>query len=69
MLKTRMMFRLMLIMIIEGVFMETVMGAVYNVGGSEGWTILVGSSYASWISSKSFRVGDTLRKYSFVYNL
>ncbi|XP_076959984.1 blue copper protein 1b-like [Bidens hawaiensis] len=47
-------------MIIGGVLMETVMGAVYNVGSSEGWTMLVGSSYASWTSSKSFRVGDTL---------
>ncbi|MFS7901950.1 putative Blue (type 1) copper binding protein [Helianthus anomalus] len=65
MLKTRMMFHLMLSMIIEVVVMKAVMGEVYNVGDSQGWTILVDSSYATWASSKSFRVGDTL---TFHYN-
>ncbi|KAL9993855.1 putative Blue (type 1) copper binding protein [Helianthus debilis subsp. tardiflorus] len=60
MLKARVMFHLMLIMIIKGVLMEAAMGEVYNVGDSEGWTILVDTSYATWASSKSFRVVDTL---------
>ncbi|KAJ0808386.1 putative Phytocyanin domain, cupredoxin [Helianthus annuus] len=67
MLKTRMMFHLMLSVIIEGVVMKAVIGEVYNVGDSQGWTILVDSSYSTWASSKSFRVGDTLCKCSFVY--
>ncbi|KAI3829681.1 hypothetical protein L1987_03809 [Smallanthus sonchifolius] len=66
MLKARMMFRVMLIMIIKGVLMKAVMGKVYNVGDSEGWAILVESNYATWTTSKKFRVGDTLL---FHYNL
>ncbi|KAL8214945.1 hypothetical protein R6Q57_004394 [Mikania cordata] len=66
MLKPRLLFSVILITTIESVFMKAVMGEVYNVGDFEGWTNLIDSGYASWASSKKFRVGDTLL---FHYNL
>ncbi|KAI3526744.1 hypothetical protein L1887_06006 [Cichorium endivia] len=60
MLKERVMFRLMLMMMIEGVWIKGVMTEVYNVGESDGWKIPVNSSYSNWASSKKFRVGDIL---------
>lgn len=69
MFMTRMMSRLMLMiltMMMEGVLMKAVMGEVYQVGGSNGWTILGNSSYIAWKSSKRFHVGDTLCKYLFL---
>ncbi|KAI3668168.1 hypothetical protein L6452_43245 [Arctium lappa] len=57
---SRTMIRLMLMVMIEGVWMTVVIGEVYNVGGSDGWTTLVDSNYSIWASSKEFRVGDIL---------
>lgn len=68
MLNVRVMFRLMLAIIIKGVLVKAVKGEVYNVGDSEGWTILADSNYATWASSKNFCVGDTLRKHLFFFS-
>ncbi|GJT21194.1 mavicyanin-like protein [Tanacetum coccineum] len=60
MLKVSMMIRLMLLIMMEGALMKAVMGEVYTVGDSNGWSILANSSYYTWTSGKKFRVGDTL---------
>lgn len=38
-------------------------GEVYKVGDSAAWTLIAHPDYNTWASSKTFRVGDTLRKF------
>lgn len=37
--------------------------AVYKVGDSGGWTTLGNIDYNKWASSKTFQIGDTIRKF------
>ncbi|RAL43502.1 hypothetical protein DM860_012643 [Cuscuta australis] len=41
-------------------FCEPTAGAVYEVGGAAGWTILGNVDYKAWAASKTFRLGDVL---------
>lgn len=37
--------------------------AVYQVGGSSGWTILGNVNYTDWAGKQTFKVGDVIGKF------
>ena len=38
--------------------------AVYKVGDSAGWTTIGNIDYKQWAATKTFKVGDIIRKFS-----
>ncbi|KAK1414800.1 hypothetical protein QVD17_30559 [Tagetes erecta] len=51
--------------VVCGSLMETVIGAMYAVGESSGWTTIGNVDYKQWAATKTFKLGDTI---VFTYN-
>jgi len=49
-----------LLLLLLLVAVPAVFAVTFQVGDNDGWTI--GVEYTSWVSEKTFRVGDTLGK-------
>lgn len=41
--------------------------AVYKVGESAGWTTMGNVDYKQWAITKTFQVGDVIRKFFFIF--
>ncbi|PPS01989.1 hypothetical protein GOBAR_AA18672 [Gossypium barbadense] len=41
------------------------LAAVYKVGDSAGWTTIGNIDYKQWAATKTFQVGDVIRKFPF----
>lgn len=43
--------------------LPAILGAVYKVGDSAGWTTIGNIDYKTWSATKTFQIGDTISKF------
>ena len=55
-------FVLLMVMAVAVVHVSN--AAVYKVGDSAGWTTIGNIDYKQWAATKTFKVGDIIRKFS-----
>lgn len=60
---------MVLVTVMIMVVLQVSHGAVYKVGDSTGWTTIGNYDYKQWAATKTFHVGDIIRKSFPVYFL
>lgn len=49
-------------------WLQVIHAAVYKVGDAAGWTTIGNIDYKKWAATKSFQVGDVIRKILLVFH-